>query len=281
MDDSLYCLGIDSYGRWGNGSNTYINTSVATPVDPGETYLDISVTRRSVCGVTSSNKMKCWGTFKDGNLGTGDSLDHFSPTPIDSAESYAAIRSGGEYACGLTLIGEIKCWGYSMTSGGTFTTILQPQTISAPLEVFTQLSVAPTFACAIRSDSRVLCWGSNSSGRLGTGNSTPSDIPVLTADTDAYSSITTGNDSSCGVTTANVTKCWGSIFGWAIYNYPAVYPSPTNSFMANADNFSSYSNYLVGIASDGSLSWAYRNSRLPGFTGATRYFEHVQGLVDR
>lgn len=129
MDDTLVCLGTDSYGRIGNGTNSAFSSTVPVSVDAGETFLDVSVTSKSVCAVTISNKLKCWGTFDTGNLGTGDTANHFSPTWIDVTETYLSVKNYSTYACGITSLNAIKSgkfngirWNFfgSSSAGGSF-----------------------------------------------------------------------------------------------------------------------------------------------------------------
>jgi alpha-tubulin suppressor-like RCC1 family protein len=277
MDDTLVCLGTDSYGRIGNGTNSAFSSTVPVPVDASETYLDVSVTSKSVCGVTISNKLKCWGTFDTGNLGTGDTANHFSPTWIDVTETYLSVKNASTYACGMTSLNAIKCWGNSMGSGGTFSAVLQPVVVSAVTDTFTKIGVSSSFACGIRSaDQRLMCWGSNSNYKLGTGNTTHSHIPVLSADTETYAELNTGSTSGCGITTSDVTKCWGYMSGYGYWYTPTVFPSTVNKYM-----FERPAGGWTGIAADGSITWLYKATALPGVPSSGLYFEHIQGIVDR
>ncbi|MCB0363320.1 MAG: hypothetical protein KDD35_11385, partial [Bdellovibrionales bacterium] len=279
-DDSLVCLGQDNYGRKGDGSNSSINMSTPFVVDSGESYLDISVSNKAVCGVTLGNKLKCWGTHDYGNIGTGDSSSHFSPTWIDTSESYLSVETNSNYACGLTSAGAIKCWGRSMSEGGSFVEVSQPTTISAGGDAYLQISVTYNFGCGIRSDNRLLCWGLNSWNRLGTGNSTNSAVPVFSGDTGSYKKVFVDNSSlSCGITSTDTTKCWGGNLAGYSFSTPGIYPSPVFTTMSyGASPF--YSRWL-GLGSDGSLAWFYKPDRVPGIPSSTIYYEYVQSLVDK
>lgn len=69
-----------------------------------------------------------------------------------------------------------------------------------------------THTCALLSDGRVFCWGSNESGELGVSSSvtpsssTPLEVPGIT---DAVQ-ITSGHDHNCAVTAAEEVLCWGA-----------------------------------------------------------------------
>ncbi|MBK8204236.1 MAG: hypothetical protein IPK68_18615 [Bdellovibrionales bacterium] len=118
-----------------------------------------------------------------------------------------------------------------MGSGGTFSAVLQPVVVSAVTDTFTKIGVSSSFACGIRSaDQRLMCWGSNSNYKLGTGNTTHSHIPVLSADTETYAELNTGSTSGCGITTSDVTKCWGYMSGYGYWIHRP-FPSTVNKYM--------------------------------------------------
>lgn len=69
-------------------------------------------------------------------------------------------------------------------------------------------------ACALSSDGMVYCWGVNSSGELGDGTNTPSDVPVAVDQSGALAgktvtAITSGVASRCALTSDGKVFCWG------------------------------------------------------------------------
>ena len=80
---------------------------------------------------------------------------------------------------------------------------------------FTQLSASESHTCGVASDGKAYCWGLNSSGQLGNGNTTASNVPVAVSTSGALSgkliaSIEAGGSHTCAVTTDNLAYCWGS-----------------------------------------------------------------------
>jgi len=65
------------------------------------------------------------------------------------------------------------------------------------------------FTCARLNTGDVKCWGSNSYGSLGIGNTTSTSTPTLITGLN-FNSITAGSHSGCGITSTNVLKCWGA-----------------------------------------------------------------------
>ena len=66
-------------------------------------------------------------------------------------------------------------------------------------------------ACAILRSGSTLCWGSNSSGQMSTGNSDPIGGSHAIPGLPPMESITVGPESVCAIDTTSRVWCWGSI----------------------------------------------------------------------
>ena len=64
--------------------------------------------------------------------------------------------------------------------------------------------------CAVLASGRVLCWGGNTAGQLGTGDQTSSWSPRLVKNLSNVASISVGPMSACAVDTSHVAWCWGT-----------------------------------------------------------------------
>ncbi|HEY3233282.1 MAG TPA: hypothetical protein VGJ84_01110 [Polyangiaceae bacterium] len=90
------------------------------------------------------------------------------PTAVDIAVSYPR-------SCAITTDAQVYCWGDSIALGFPCPEPCGPaESSKAPyrvpgLERVRRLALSPTFACALRDDGTVWCWGSNADGELGRG----------------------------------------------------------------------------------------------------------------
>ena len=88
---------------------------------------------------------------------------------------------------------------------------------------FRQVSAGGSHTCGVTTGDVAYCWGANGVGQLGTGTSTGperctdfgsefpcSTRPVRVVGGLAFRSVSAGGGHTCGVTTSNVTYCWGS-----------------------------------------------------------------------
>jgi alpha-tubulin suppressor-like RCC1 family protein len=72
------------------------------------------------------------------------------------------------------------------------------------------ISAGGNHICAQMSNGRLLCWGSNSSGHLGDGTTTPRFMPVdVVSVTSGAGSVVAGGMMSCATINGGV-KCWGA-----------------------------------------------------------------------
>lgn len=73
------------------------------------------------------------------------------------------------------------------------------------------LSVAAggSHTCAINTSSRLFCWGENSDGELGTGDTAPRTVPTAVDSDLKWLSVTAGSVDTCAISTNDALWCWG------------------------------------------------------------------------
>lgn len=233
-DDRLLCWGRGGNGRLGTGT-TSDQTSPAFLNSTGgwntTAWASVSSGGLHTCAIRSSdNRLFCWGSSASGQLGTGNTTDQNTPTALNStggwdATEWKSVSAGTSHTCAIRLSDDrLFCWGLG-TSGqlGTGNTTDQntPTALNSTggwnTTAWKSVSLGDTHTCAIRlSDNRIFCWGSGTSGRLGTGNTTTRNSPTaLNAtggwSTTAWKSVSTGEAHSCAIRLSDDRLfCWGS-----------------------------------------------------------------------
>lgn len=76
-----------------------------------------------------------------------------------------------------------------------------------------EVSVGSDHTCARKTDGTLWCWGKNTDGQLGIGNTTASTVPVqVTGLAGNVTSVSVGNGHTCARKTDGTLWCWGSNF---------------------------------------------------------------------
>ena len=189
-DGTVTCWGYGSDGTLGTGDNNDSNIPVAVTGGAltGETVTQITAGGYHTCALISDGTVTCWGYGYYGQLGTGDNNN--SNTPIAATggalenKTVTQIATGNDHTCALISDGTVTCWGYGGTgqlgTGETNNSNIPVTVAGGALEnkTVTQIETGAYHTCALVSDGTVTCWGTNSIGQLGTGDTNNSYVPV-------------------------------------------------------------------------------------------------------
>ncbi len=237
---AAYCWGYDdsSSNGFGAGSTTPIPRPVVTTGMTGaKTFLDLKQKLFHTCGVSTDNKLYCWGYNAGNQLGEGTTTTRMEPYPVDVSALPAGERTFVQatvgytnFSCGLNSNGKAYCWGTN-TAGylgtGNTTKYVTPQAVDVSGITgdsrFTEIISGGYHSCARTVDERTFCWGPGANGRLG-NNSTADALSPVSPDTSGiagfvkFTKLTLGLRHTCGITQAGVAYCWGKGTNGALGN---------------------------------------------------------------
>lgn len=194
------------------------------------------------CARSADQRLKCWGYNWVGTLGLGDTVDrggdpgHMgSNLPVVNLGTgkYAMQVSIGQYhACAVLNDGSVKCWGYNANGRlgleDTTTRGDQPNEMGDNLptvnvgtgKTVVQVAAAARHTCALLNDGTVKCWGDNSGGELGLGDTQirgdgpgemGDNLPTVNLGTGKTAvMLASGYHSTCAVLNDGTLKCWGT-----------------------------------------------------------------------
>lgn len=229
-----YCVGNNSAGQIGAGFSgvnqaNFLRTYNNGPADAntigltaGAAATEISAGATHNCAVINGGAY-CWGRNNSGQLGVNDTLDRAHPigvTNLSAIKTVSKVGAGTNHSCAIS-DGRAWCWGNQQTNKlGNGVTTNTNQTI--PVAVtggansiqtmnVTDISVGSDHTCAV-ANSKVFCWGLNTSGQLGQGNTNVQTSVVQVNGLLAGKAVTkvaVGNNFSCAIANGR-TYCWGS-----------------------------------------------------------------------
>jgi alpha-tubulin suppressor-like RCC1 family protein len=206
-----YCWGAGAAGQLGDNSYQG-NVDKPFLVSGGHTWAVIRAGGTFSCGVTTAGTPYCWGVGP--RLGDNSNTGTDVPVAVAGSLTVDSLSSGNGQSCARAS-GQLYCWGDNSSGqiGDDSTSDFPDSTPRAVVQggaVFKAVSAHGDFhVCALTNAGSAYCWGSNSSGQLGSAIGPDDSVPVLVSGGLAFTSIATGGDHSCGVATNGSTYCWG------------------------------------------------------------------------
>jgi alpha-tubulin suppressor-like RCC1 family protein len=150
-----------------------------------------------------------------------DSSKKFKSAPVTVANlnGIKQVAVGYNHACAISQTGSVSCWGdNSRGQIGDGTTTFRPQAtavvgLSSTAKV-TQLALTYQSSCALLETGAVQCWGGNTQGELGVGqtaklNQSTSPQNVVLLNNVTIKRLVSGRQHLCGITNSDTLVCWG------------------------------------------------------------------------
>ncbi len=170
-DTTVKCWGQGAVGKLGNGSSTDSNVPVVVTGLSGVSSVRLGGSHS--CALKADGTVHCWGYNVDGQLGDGTTTTRTTSIQVLGLTGITKIAVGGDHTCAVDSGGSLKCWGAnasgqlginSTTSRDTPTSVALSTTISG---VFAK---ADQTCATIRATGELKCWGANTYGGLGVGD---------------------------------------------------------------------------------------------------------------
>jgi len=203
-----FCWGHGTYYKLGNGS--YEDRLEPSPVSGGIEWSGISTGWLHTCGLSTEDKGYCWGAGNFGRIGNGSTDKIHQPVPAEviGEIAFESISAGGNSGCGIDLEGATHCWGgINAIVYGMGEDIGIPTQMDAGIQ-FSSISLW-WHACALIPAGDAYCWGPGGHGALGNGGVLDSTTPVSVSGNLSFSSVSAGEQFTCGVTVGGGAYCWG------------------------------------------------------------------------
>ena len=218
---ALYCWGHDGPTVCSLGCTPHNFVSSETPVmlPFTEAFSSISAGAQHMCGLMASGAAYCWGGNGSGQLGNGSQISQPAPVAVSGNHRFTSLAAGAFHVCGITFEGEALCWGSNSRGElgighidenceGFGTSKIPCSTVPVPVVGgLTFESLAAYWAsCGLDTDGQAYCWGSGERQ-----SEVPNPEPV--ADGLAFSSLSVGSVTICGITKGGATYCWSRFAG--------------------------------------------------------------------
>jgi alpha-tubulin suppressor-like RCC1 family protein len=193
-------LGLGDTNNRGDGSSAMGDTLPEVELGSGRTAKAIAAGDSHTCAILDNSAIKCWGRSDEGQMGkggkngsnfqigdsSGEMGDSLTAIEIGTGRTATAISAGKYHTCTILDNSSIKCWGSNNTGqlGLGDTSNRGDLNSLGSSEMGDSLSVVDLGAgrtargitagdnqtCAILDNASIKCWGSNSAGQLGLGD---------------------------------------------------------------------------------------------------------------
>ncbi|WP_133131414.1 RCC1 domain-containing protein [Legionella yabuuchiae] len=257
-NDSLKCWGRNNRGQLGlgdtidrgDGPGEMGDNLPAVDLGTGRTVKQVSAGEQEgahTCAVLDNDSVKCWGYNNQGQLGLGDTISR-GDGPGEMGDNLPAVNLGtgrtaklvvasgfsfftGGYSCAILDNDSVKCWGNNsfgqLGLGDTISRGDEPGEMGDNLPAVDlgtgrtakQLTAGGGFNCTLLDNDTVKCWGRNTSGQLGLGDTTNrgdgagemgDNLPAVNLGTGKTAiKLRAGDAHACAILNDNSLKCWG------------------------------------------------------------------------
>ncbi len=254
------CWGRNDLGQLGQGHNFDKGDG---PNDLGDfmpeialdsaygTVTQIAAGGFHTCALFDSGRVQCWGANDYGQLGAGDTEDrgdaanemgaNLPAVNFGTGRTAIQVSAGLFHTCALLDNDRLKCWGRNLEGqlgqgdtanrgddanemGDALPEIALGQgPLGQPLRT-SQVSAGGWHTCALLNTNLVKCWGTNSTGQLGLGDTVrrgddagemADALPVIDLGTGhTAAQVSAGSAHTCARLDNGDVKCWGdALFG--------------------------------------------------------------------
>jgi alpha-tubulin suppressor-like RCC1 family protein len=196
------------------GGTLSCNSSCSLVTTGCDSWLRVTAGVAHTCARSTAGAVFCWGDNEFGQLGDGTTTDRTRPVAVSGLGSGVSfwVSAGAHHTCAIQG-GNLVCWGRNTSgqlgNGGTANSPL-PVAVSGMQTADVQMvSAGAHHTCALKGGNP-FCWGGNTYGQLGTGNTSPSLVPAAVTGLTGLREIVAGGEFTCGIVEAiSTVRCWG------------------------------------------------------------------------
>ena len=211
----------------------------AVNLGTGRTVVGISAGDDHTCALLDNGTIKCWGNNGSGQLGLGDTDDpwrrpdemgdNLPAIDLGTGRTVTSITTGDGHTCALLDDGTIKCWGANASASSASATRTTrgdhpgemgdnlPAVNLGTGHTVVAITTGNGHTCALLDDGTFRCWGANTDGQLGLGDTNDrgddtgemgDNLPAVLLARGA-SAVTGGGLHFCARVDNFQVTCWG------------------------------------------------------------------------
>ncbi|MDT4953778.1 MAG: hypothetical protein QOJ02_1916 [Acidobacteriota bacterium] len=249
-----------------NNSATATTNVTANVIFPGGVYGVTAIAAgQSHSLALKETEVWAWGDNSQGQLGNGTTNGSSYPVLVSNLFSVRNIAAGGNHNVALKNDGTVWTWGDNRAGQlGDGTNVPSRNT---PVQVrgltnVIDIAAGEGHTLALKSDSTIWAWGSNSAGQLGIGSSddNPHPVPVQVGTVvPGITRIMAGGDCSFAIVYGGATWAWGANSYGKLGDGTSDTMRTSPTLVAGTTNIraiSARSNHVIALRNDNSI-WTW------------------------
>ena len=205
------------------GTSTIRYEFVLAEAPTSKTHSSVLATGNShTCAILENGSAMCWGLDNYGQLGDGgDATNLIKPTSfvsIDGGQTVAQIYARQLRTCIVLADSSASCWGFNEDgqAGDDSTNTYKSPSVKVEFpqgKGVKSMGMGLKHTCAILEDDTLTCWGLDSHGALGNGDSDTSDKytpqTITTPSDRKVVKVEPGETHTCILLDDGGVMCWG------------------------------------------------------------------------
>jgi hypothetical protein len=209
--------GTSTGGSTGSTSGGGSGSSTGGGADSSASVLALGANHS--CAIRSG-QLWCWGDNSKGQIGFPDGSSHDHPRRLDLSHDWLSVSAGKNHTCAIKSDNSLWCWG--STERGQLGIGIVDQSARFPITLvgdmetrWAKLSAGAHHTCAIDSEDKLFCWGSNSHGQIIAPASGSLAVraypnPAEVDSANDYLDVSLGEAHSCAIRKVDQSLwCWG------------------------------------------------------------------------
>ncbi len=256
-DGSVKCWGENNHGQLGYGDTVRRddapgamgNALPTVSLGSGRSARVVRGGHLHTCALLDDSTIECWGYNGQGQLGVGDTIDRgivanqmgdtLPAVNLGTSARAIDVVAGGRHSCALLDSGVVKCWGGSpngelgqgnKASLGVNVAQLGDALPAVPLgsgrKAIALMATGEdsSHTCARLDNGTLKCWGENTFGELGLGDTNHrgdavgemgDSLPAVDVGTGLHAlQVVGGQEHTCALLDDDSVRCWGE--GWLL-----------------------------------------------------------------
>jgi len=184
-DGTVLAWGVNTIGEAGPTPTPPSTVNTPTPITLPGCATAISAGDRLSMVLLADGTVWAWGLDDVGQLGNGATVSTgHTPVPVTGITTAIAISAGLHHGMALLADGTVWTWGKGISGqlGNGFSinshSPVQVKTSSGNLTNVISIDAGSDHNVVLRNDNSVYTWGGNSTGQLGIGSTTASNVAV-------------------------------------------------------------------------------------------------------